>query len=763
MLARRLPVLILIAHFLLGLSYAVATPVFEAGDELWHYPMVRHLADGNPLPVQVFDPALAGPWKQQASQPPLYYALGAALTFWIDTGDMAQVRRENPHVDNGIVTVDGNRNLVVHDPALNPWQGTLLAVRVVRLLSVALGTLTVWLTYRIGRTAAPDRPAVALGAMAVNAFLPMFLFIGGAVNNDNLIMPLSALTLLWLIEAVQRPRPPTRRRLVALGAVIGLAALAKIGGVLLLPLAAGALFLAAWRNSDRTATPAGLLRTLGRAAAWWLPVALTALAVGGWWYVRNVRLYGDWRGWNAFIAVLGQRAHPASPAQLWDERVGFMQAFWGLFGGVNVPLWPWAYTVLNGVLLLGVAGFVVYAVGRLRRSPLAQVRRAAALPGALLDTAMQHAAVVICLVWTAVVVAGLIDWATTTWSSQGRLVFSALSAEIVLLALGLGGWLPARAARALLGAVGAFMLVVAALAPWAIIRPAYQPVWQLPVSGTPVAVDAVFGEALALRGVTLDATTLAPGDGFDVYVDWELLAPLAQDWSVFVHLNDPVVGIPIAQRDMFHGQGLRPTSLLTPGQRFTSRYHLTVPATAVTPATLELAVGLYDVATGRRLATADGSDALLVARVPLRSAATGYPNPTAVNFGDRFRLVGYDVDRRRPAAGDGLALTLYVVPLGDSAESYTFFAQLVSPDVTDTTRWAAADVPQPTADWPPGVVQAVALPLTVDPATPPTVYDIIIGMYTVEDGAFRNLPLVSAEGRITNDNFLRLTKVRVDE
>ena len=64
---------------------------------------VHVFADGNPLPVQVTDPALAGPWKQEASQPPLYYYVGAALTFWIDASDMEQIRWLNPHVDNGVM------------------------------------------------------------------------------------------------------------------------------------------------------------------------------------------------------------------------------------------------------------------------------------------------------------------------------------------------------------------------------------------------------------------------------------------------------------------------------------------------------------------------------------------------------------------------------------------------------------------------------------------------------------------------------------
>ena len=41
---------------LLAMIYSVTTPVFEAGDEIWHYPFIQHLATGHGLPVQ--DPAV---------------------------------------------------------------------------------------------------------------------------------------------------------------------------------------------------------------------------------------------------------------------------------------------------------------------------------------------------------------------------------------------------------------------------------------------------------------------------------------------------------------------------------------------------------------------------------------------------------------------------------------------------------------------------------------------------------------------------------
>lgn len=376
--------LILALFVLLGITYAVTTPVFEASDELWHYPMIRHLADGNDLPVQVFDPALAGPWKQEASQPPLYYYLGAALTFWIDTSDMETIRWENPHVDNGIITQDGNNNLTVHDPAWNPWQGSLLAVRIVRIFSVFLGAATVYLTYLIAKETIPTRPEVALGAAAINAFLPMFLFISGAVNNDNLAVPLSSLALLLMIRVVTRrqsidPQTPAVnclqngrywRHWLLIGIVIGLAVLTKEGTFGLIPIALGTAVISLWQNEKNKGgilSIKQLIVIVGKAVLVLLVTLIPVLLIAGWWYYRNIVLYGDWLGWNAFIAVLGQRAHPASIVQLWSERHGFMMSFWGLFGGVNVPMPMWIYTLLNTVLIFAVIGFIIYLIQILRQ------------------------------------------------------------------------------------------------------------------------------------------------------------------------------------------------------------------------------------------------------------------------------------------------------------------------------------------------------------------------------------------------------------
>lgn len=771
---RRLLALILALFIILGFSYALLTPAFEASDELWHYPMVQHLAGGNPLPVQVFDPALAGPWNQEASQPPLYYYLAAALTFWIDQSDMDAVRWLNPHVDNGVLTPDGNNNLVIHDPAADPWSGALLAVRVVRLASVLLSAVTVYLTWHIAAETAPDRPEIALGAAAINAFLPMFLFISGAVNNDNLAVLLASLAILMMIRIVTRRRigyfPVRAREWAALGVVIGLAALTKEGTLGLFPMAFGTAVVSAWQrlvaDADRQSAfggnnpvyTRGLLPALGGVLKAMILVVVPAALIAGWWYYRNIVLYGDFLGWSAFIAVLGQRGHPASLIQLWGERHGFLMSFWGLFGGVNIPMPSWVYTVLNAVMLLGVIGFLVYMVRLLVSEVRAWRGGNASWFARLLRIVERNFGLIVNLLFTAAVVYGLIQWATTTWSSQGRLVFTAISSIATLLALGLAGWLPRRPATAVLGSVGLFMFVVAAAAPWLWIQPAYT---EEPASGRLNELTGVeFDGRMRLAGYAVEYGDPRPGEPIVVRLEWEVLREMDRDWSVFVHLNDPVLGRPIAQRDMYPGGGLLATSFLEPGQRIVDELVLTIPPTAVTPAELEVAVGLYDYKSGERLLTADGTDAVPLATIPL-AAGWPYPNSVSQFFENGLELIGFSIDPRRVIAGETVNLTTFWRATKPLPEDYTFFAQIVG---GDTTRYAAGDVAPipPTSGQQAGEIFEVSFPLALDAATPPDAYPVIIGLYTrTPDGGFDRLQQVTPDGRLTDD-FLVLTQVMVD-
>jgi hypothetical protein len=766
----RKPTLIILLSLLLGSAYAITTPIFEASDELWHYPLVRHLADGNPLPVQ--DPEHVGPWKQEASQQPLYYYLAAGLTSWIDTSDMEAVRWLNPHVDNGILTPDGNTNLVIHRPEQEsfPWHGTVLAVRLIRLFSVLMGAGTVYLTWCIGRILFPHQPELALGAAAVNAFTPMFLFISGAVNNDNLAMPLCSAALVLMLRT--HPNEPRIGDSLALGITLGLAALTKTSALGLMPLAMLSLLIAVWLQNGRLGR--NQLASLARHT---LFIVLPIVLIAGWWYYRNYRLYGDWLGWNAFVQVLGQRAHPASLRQLWGERWGFSLSYWGLFGGVNVPMPTWIYQVLNGVALVAIVGVVLYLI-RL----VAGIRDAKRTSSWVREIVTRGWPVALLVLWTAAILAGLVRWATTTWSSQGRLVFPAISAISVLLVTGLFGWLwmprareqePTRpglhrVARWGVIILGSFLLVISAAAPGVWIAPAYQPPSPPTNSQLAELVDRLevdFGGQMRLLGYELSTTALEPGEHVELTLFWEALASMERDWSVFVHLNDPLIDAPIAQRDMYPGQGLLATSLLRPGQRIANRYVIPVPGTTYSPTQGRLVVGLYDYANWDRLLTADGRDAVDLREITIMpSSQSEFPNPVHYNFGDRMALVGYQIEPRRLRPGETLTLTLIWQALNEMDIDYTVFTHLRDLEDPSNRLYAQHDAPAPggTTTWQVGQIVPTRYDLELAPDTPAAVHEIEVGIYYRDaDQGFQRLQLITADGRLVDD-FLILGKVRVD-
>ena len=58
-------IVVLILFLSLGTVYSLVTPIFEASDERWHYPVVQYIADERRLPVQ--DPAVQTLWRQPAT------------------------------------------------------------------------------------------------------------------------------------------------------------------------------------------------------------------------------------------------------------------------------------------------------------------------------------------------------------------------------------------------------------------------------------------------------------------------------------------------------------------------------------------------------------------------------------------------------------------------------------------------------------------------------------------------------------------------
>jgi len=773
---------LLVLYVMLAGLYSLVTPVMEASDELWHYPMVKYIADHWSLPVQ--DPEKVGPWRQEGSQPPLYYWISALLTAWIDTSDVDQVRWLNPHVDNGMITEDGNTNLIIHSPGegfvprwpatglylgwtpMLPWRGTVLAIHLVRLLSVCMGAGTVYLTYLLALELWPERQGLALAAAAITAFNPMFCFISGAVNNDNLAMLLCALGIWLLVRLVRRyggAQPVSRMRwwmdIAALGVTLGLGALTKSSAMGLLPLVVLVVGYVAWKRRSLWYLITGGLATAG-----------LVVALSGWWFVRNMLLYaGDWTGIERFIVILGYRVPPATLRQLWGERHGFMMAYWGLFGAVNLPLPQWVYTVLNLSLGVALAGLCLGVVRWVTR------RQAAGMRAASVCLSPFWVSLGLTLLWPLVVTALWAVWATRTWSSQGRLVFSAISAWSLWTALGISLLLPRRWSNWPLGALSLFMFAVAAWSPWAVIAPAYRPpILPLGVEPTPAHVlrADVGGQVRLLgydvQGVSASGELLArPGGSVRLKLYWEAQTYMERNWSIFCHVLDRDLGLVIAVRDRYPGQGLLATSLMQPGLRWTDEYVIRLPDTAYAPAEAVLETGLYDLSSGERLpiVVQDGQGVQVVDRglrfhaVHIEPRPGTLPNSTYLSFEDRMALVGWDVDRRLVAPGQALHLTLYWKCLAPMDRAYTVSAQVLSSSGVRVAQWDSWPGETDTADWAPGQQTVDQRVLEVAADAPLGGYDLILLVY---DGqTLRRMRIINAQGRVLPSDLHVLGQVRV--
>ncbi len=759
----RIYALLAIFVFLCAL-YSIVVPPFEASDELWHYPMAKYIADNWALPVQ--DPENVGPWRQEGSQPPLYYFLGAVATVWIDTSDVDVVRHLNPHADNGIATPDGNINLITHQPEAEPfpWQGTTLAVHLIRFLSVLMGAATVYLTYPLSPELMPNHLNLALGAAAINAFTPMFIFISAAVNNDNLVILLSSLALLLMVRIIKAADGAKRQtfhiwRFALLGVFVGLALLTKESAGGLVILTALTVAYVSWRSRSLRLFFIGGLVTGG-----------AVLLIAGWWYLRNWQLYGDPLGQNVFVEILGQRDVPADLAQLWRERVSFIRGYWGNFGGLNVLMPAWVYTVLNTLSVLATLGLILPLLSHSRALIQSRQRRRST------DSSIwRFSPWVLVLLWPVLVVVPWIMWATTTWSSQGRLVFSAISVWSLLFALGwrnLTRLLPKGLRSPAFFTVPLFMLTISLIAPFAWIRPAYArptALTEIQVDAISQRVDATFfhpsGGQIKLLGYDAPVQAVYPGQTAPVTLYWEAIEPFGNDYTIFLHLLD-AHELVATQRDAFPGMGTLSTQWLEPGQRWAERRVLVVPDNAYSPNQTVFELGLYDYSTGERLAAVDAEGQMLgdnvrFGQISIQAHPADVPNPITIDFGGELELVGYDLDQRALQPGETATLTLYWRGQRPMNTNYSISTQFVDQHGVKAAQKDAwpFDGAAPTLLWEPGTLIEEPRELVISDSTPPGVYDVYVVVYPSNDPESL-LVITPPGGRLQTDHIV-LTTIRI--
>ncbi|MEA3345203.1 MAG: glycosyltransferase family 39 protein [Chloroflexota bacterium] len=731
--------LLLVAFVLMGMLYSVTTPFFEASDELWHYPMVKRFADGKGLPVQ--DPETETEWRQEGGQPPLYYMLMAVPTFWINTEDMRELQRYNPHSYIGRADRRGNRNIIIHtDRERFPWEGTVLAVHIIRILSVLLQSTTVLGIYLLSLEIIPDDEELALAAASLTAFVPMILFISASVNNDNLIVPIATWTVLLLVRMVKHR--PSWRRLLIVALLVGLGGISKMSGPGLLPLSLIVIAVMARRRRDRGL----LLRGGGLVTAGFLLLA-------GWFYWRNWRLYFDPSGWSVWL----QFGHGAREELPWlkvlREWGSFRDSYWALFGGVNVQVHEWIYSCLDLLVLVALAGLILSLVRARRKEEARRVWSLLWVP----------------LLWLVLIMAGLFIWTSLIEASQGRLIFPATSSVSLLLAYGLSQWVPRRWHGAMAASLAGGFLAFALACPFIYIMPTYRPPQPITLDQVPEdlpLLDITFGDRMRLVAGKVKPGPYHLKDEAQVTLCWQCLREMDRDWSVFIHLfgreRDK-----LGQTDIYPTLGLRPTSFWEPGDVYCDTYDLPLKKKGDVPVLARVEVGLYDChsrdmkrlppisSTGERMEWVEMGR---IKVIPRRWPEYKPEHSTDYSLGGLVTLTGYDLeDEVEPE--HKLDCTLYWQVERTIPADYTVFNHLLGPDGRMWGQWDEQPLggDYPTSAWAPGEVIRDEYEIPVQKSAPPGQYQLEVGMYLLETG--ERLPVSKEESPISSRILLKPVEV----
>lgn len=268
-IAHPLAVPVLMALVVLGVGAQVAcsaTIPTWSNDEPPHLGYIAALADGDLPTIDspiVGDPEQFGAFADRvdgwdaahdqiwtANHPPLYHLMLVPL-WWAADGDPGSM---------------------------------FIAMRLVNTIGFALWVLLVAV---IARELVPDRPAVpALAAVA--AVTPTLAMRAGFLLNDGFSSTV-ALLGIWIAIRILRDRV-TPARLVLLAAAGACSAGTRAPGVVLVAITTVVLLLVLWRREGwRTAIVAS-------AVTGGVPAVAT-----GWFYLRNLSLYGDLTGQSALL------------------------------------------------------------------------------------------------------------------------------------------------------------------------------------------------------------------------------------------------------------------------------------------------------------------------------------------------------------------------------------------------------------------------------------------------------------------------------
>lgn len=756
---------LIIGLFLLGgFAYSLVVPPFETPDEPFHYGFARHIAQGHGLPVQ--DPENPGPWAQEGSQAPLYYLLAGLATRWIDQSDFPELAVRNPRANIGDPLYPGNKNFMLYAGRWHPLQGSNLALHVGRWLSLLLGALTLWATWRLARYAFPQRQGLPLLAMALVAAIPQFLFLSASFSNDNAVIAASAFTLFWLARLLAKADNDAIRwwEWLVLGVALGVAALSKLQGLGLIPLSGLVVLFLAWRRRTWRILPEAMLF-----------VGIPALAIAGWWYWRNIALYGDWSGLSHLMEINGRREGGIDWRDFWPEFAGLRYSAWGVFGWFNILLPEWFYRAMDAVTVIGLVGAGLATISVVRRHSLLAPRPAPRAPRIL----------ALLWIWLVMMAALLLYWTAQATGSQGRLLFPALGAFAVLLTAGIDfwlRWLPRQMRNAVWAGllallVGMSIYTLGWLLPGAYAAPA--PVATIPTSAQPVDLRYGAGQIIRLAAVEIAQERVRAGDALPVTLYFQAPETLDHDYQLFVQLLDEN-GTEVANLTTHPGWGRNPTTFWKAGAIYADHYLLPVtgPVAEWSPLAARLYVGFIDPATegapGQRgeFLPLPAYDAAGAPVTPFAGAVVVTPhNPPVLTapdvvtasseFGGVIRLEQAAVTVN--ADTQTLQVSLLWEALGTPATDYTAFVHVIDGAGQRVAGFDRAPAGErfPTRLWRAGDRVLSEFEIAPEHPLPAGTYALWVGLYESASAGALRLPVTAAGALPSGDGQVQVGRIEI--
>lgn len=705
----------------LALSSAAAVPLFEASDEAAHFLYAHRLAQTGSLPIiptraDLNAAAAAGDsvaqWSVESHQPPLYYALIALLITPIDRSDVTDLLRSNDLVFTWGLRAE-NHNQWLHSPDIAPGK-TVRAVWIARLCSLALACGTLWCIYRAAHLATGSE-AVALASMLTTAGIPTFTAISASVNNDNLVNLLSAAAVWWTLRMLRFGLRRYDWAVIAL--VLSAIALTKFTGLAVGVVVVAGLGFALWRATITRAQAAIVVAAVGAA------LALNA----GWWYARNVALYGDPLALDATAALWGRAfAVESESGGLIAEIPRIWQSFWLMVGHLHQPVWgpPWLYVAGLILVALSAVGWLVSA------------RRQGGQVGIMAGVVLLLAAVLPMAMLT--VGTGSVD------ISYGRLLFPGLVGMIPLLVL---GW------RRILGRFAVLLalplLAMTALMPHTVIRPAYprlDVVDAVPASAIPLNVS-VEDSDLTILGYEPLPRIIARDDAPTLTL--YLTGSDARRPALTVAWLGPRGGQNLGQITVY--PGMAPTDALASG----AIYRAPVPTAPLLSdcvgcdigtslLRLELKWQTDGLTTLPTVAASGAARPLLIdAGVHVSTAPLPATIPVRADFGGVVSLDGALLNR----TGDSLAVSLVWRIESTPPQDLTATVQVFDADGAFVTN-ADGDIDgYPARVWIPGTIVYDTRSVALSADLAPGQYTVAVGWYTRGD-----LARLPATADVVRDN-----------